>query len=127
MTGKAKSRRRYSAPSSGKVIFVLGAGTVLILLIVGWVLVHGGLSEIPLPGKEALRGLFTGEAGQKTSPDELQATVDRLEKRIREMEETHRNEIKVLRDRYEQQLQELKLEIRLLQDENKRLQSPSRN
>lgn len=124
MAAKAKSRKKSSAPSSGKLPLVFGVVTVVILLIVGWVLVVGPSEALSLVTKPLQRVVaLSGEAGQKTSTEELHATIDRLEKRIREMEEAHRAELKRLRVRHEDQLDELRFEINLLQDENKRLQN----
>lgn len=125
MAARAKSGKKSSGPSTSKLVAVFGLGTIVLLLGVGWILVHGGLGEVPVPAKQVFRSLLAGEAGEKPSREELQATIDRLEKRIRELEENHRKEIATLRDRYEQQMDELKLEIKLLQDENERLQNSS--
>ncbi len=123
MAARSRSGNKSSAPSAGRLATVFGLGTIVLLLGVGWILVHGGLGEVP--GKEVLRSLLSGEAGEKVAPEELQATIDRLQKRISELEENHRKEIATLTDRYEQRIDELRLQIKLLQDENERLQRSS--
>ena len=122
MSQKSKSAKKGSSPPpSSKLPIVFGIVTILVLLVLGWVLVHGGLSEVPVPGKTALRTFLSGEAGEKMTEEDLKAIIERYEKQIREMKEAHRSEMQALREQHEQQLDEIKLELKLLQDENERL------
>ncbi|MFH1741811.1 MAG: hypothetical protein ABIH23_22635 [bacterium] len=124
-TSKSGSRKKKSADvSSGRLPVVFGVLTVVALLVIGWVLVHGGLSDALLPGKKALQVLLSGEAGEKLTSDDIKEITERYEKRIQDLQQTHQDAMAALKDQYEQQLDELRFEIKVLQDENTRLQKP---
>jgi len=130
VAAKSKSRGKRPAPSSSKIPAVLIVMTVVILMGLGWILVHGGMS---LPSW--VTGYLSGEAGEEVTFEDLQSTteryenriremerthqaeIERFEKQIREMEETHKKEMAALRENYEQQMDELRLKVQLLQDE----------
>ena len=122
MSARSRSRKeKPSDPSSGRLPVVFGVLTIFVLLVVGWVLVHGGVGEALLSGKDALRVLLSSEAGEQMTTEDIKQISERYERRIQDLQETHQEAIAALKDQYEQQLDELKLQLKLLQDENDRL------
>ena len=122
MSPRSGSRKkRPAAPSSGKLAVVFGGLTILVLLVIGWVLVHGGLSDVPLPGKRAFQVLLSGEAGEAMTTEDIKGITERYERRIQDLQNAHQDAIATLKEQYEQQLDELKFELKILQDENTRL------
>jgi len=68
-----------------------------VLLVVGWVLVHGGVGEALLSGKDALRVLLSSEAGEQMTTEDIKQISERYERRIQDLQETHQEAIAALK------------------------------
>jgi hypothetical protein len=115
--------------TGSNVLFTLGLISVVVLLIVGWVMTQGGMNTLAEKG----RNLVSIPLNPSPTPTALPIrkepiagpSLDRVkaeyEEKIRQLQQAAEKRESEVRNQYVNQINDLKLQIQILQDENQRL------
>jgi len=131
MSPKGRNSRNQRVVYTGSnVLFTLGLISVVVLLIVGWVMTQGGVNSLAEKGKN----LVTIQLNPSPTPTALPArkepppsgsSADQIKaeyvEKMRLAQQAAEKREKEIRNQYTNQINDLKLQIQILQDENKRL------
>jgi len=117
------------------VLFTLGLVSVVALLIVGWVMTQGGMNSLadkakdltimnlggPTPVPTAASGFLEVKPSPLSVDERINQVVAEYEAKAKQVDEAWEKRLEQERRNLENQINNLKIEILSLQDENKRL------
>ncbi|MEW6236823.1 MAG: hypothetical protein AB1656_15675 [Candidatus Omnitrophota bacterium] len=136
MSQKNRKVRSAGDESPGSnVLFTLGLVSVVALLIVGWVMTQGGMDSLadkakdltiltlgsPTPTPVVSSGILEVKPSPLSVDERINLLVAEYEAKAKQENEAWEKRLEQERRNFENQINNLKIEILSLQDENKRL------